>query len=216
MARSVHPHIVRSGEPTFAAPTLRLQEVAALEAGAERLGVIPAHVSWLHDTGERQSTACGCEIEIWALTPEEDEEVLSAWARHFRQHYISDEDLPAMVDGTGLSTAEYLRATLFPDASKTPGPSLRSGDFGEILVADYIEYLLGYWSPRILRYQDRWNRNDSTGQSVNRRISAMRNRLGSKFCGRCLTSRVQHREWGCAKVRNVTWRIRRSAVSERF
>jgi Cap4 SAVED domain len=126
------------------------------------LGVIPAHVSWLHDTGERQSTACGCEIEIWALTPEEDEEVLSAWARHFRQHYISDEDLPAMVDGTGLSTAEYLRATLFPDASRTPGPSLRSGDFGEILVADYIEYLLGYWSPRILRYQDRWNRNDST------------------------------------------------------
>jgi hypothetical protein len=43
-----------------------------------------------------------------------------------------------------------------------PGPSLRSGDFGKILVADYIEYLLGYWCPRTLRYQDRWNRNDST------------------------------------------------------
>ena len=43
-----------------------------------------------------------------------------------------------------------------------PGPSLRSGDFGEIVVADFIEYFLGYWWPRNLRYQDRWNRDDST------------------------------------------------------
>lgn len=126
------------------------------------MGAIPPHVSWLYDTGDRQITACGSEIKIWALAPKEDEAVLSAWARHFRQHYISDEDLPGMVDGTGLSNGEYLRNILFPDASQAPGPSVRSGDFGEIVVADYVEYLLGYWIPRMLRYQDRWNRNDST------------------------------------------------------
>jgi hypothetical protein len=123
---------------------------------------VPPHVSWLRDTGERQTTACGREIEIWELAPEADEAALSAWARHFRQHYVSDDDLPAMVEGTGRSKTDYLREILFPDASKTPGPSVRSGDFGEILVADYIEYLLGYWCPRALRYQDRWNRNDPT------------------------------------------------------
>jgi hypothetical protein len=122
----------------------------------------PDHIAWLKDTGERQVTACGREIEIWALEPQEDEAVLSAWARHFRQHYISDEDLPAMVDGTECDHAEYLRTIVFPDAKETPGPSLRSGDFGEILVADYIEFILGYWCPRELRYQDRWSRNDST------------------------------------------------------
>jgi hypothetical protein len=126
------------------------------------LGIFPPHISWLHDTGERQKTACGREIEIWALAPEDDAAVLQPWAKRFRQHYISDLDLPGMVDGTGLSKAQYLRNTLFPDASTVPGPSLRSGDFGEILIADYIEYILGYWSPRALRYQDRWNRNDST------------------------------------------------------
>ena len=67
-----------------------------------------------------------------------------------------------MVEGTDLDHAEYLRTIVFPDRTATPGPSLRSGDFGEILVADYIEFLLGYWCPRELRYQDRWNRNDST------------------------------------------------------
>lgn len=122
----------------------------------------PGHLDWLVDSGERQTTACGREIEIWELNPQENDAVLSAWATHFRHHYISDEDLPIMVDGTGLTSAEYLRQTLLPDRTQVPGPSLRSGDFGEILVADYIEYVLGYWCPRELRYQERWNRNDST------------------------------------------------------
>lgn len=122
----------------------------------------PEHIAWLTDTGERQVTACGREIEIWALDPKMDEAVLSAWARHFRQHYVSDEDLPAMVDGTGLSHADYLRTLVFPDSKEAAGPSVRSGDFGEILVADYIEFILGYWCPRELRYQDRFNRNEST------------------------------------------------------
>lgn len=136
--------------------------IACPKRKAKGLDTIPPHISWLHDTGERQTTASGHEVEIWTLSPAGDEKVLSAWARHFRQHYVADDDLPAMVDGTGLSHAEYLRTMLFPDRSQNPGPSLRSGDFGEILVADFIEYILGYWSPRVLRYQDRWNRNDST------------------------------------------------------
>lgn len=126
------------------------------------MGPKPGHVDWLVDTGERRTTTCGRDIEIWQLNPHDNEATLSAWAAHFRQHYISDEHLPIMVDGTGLTNAEYLRQTLLPDRFQPPGPSLRSGDFGEILVADYIEYVLGYWCPRELRYQERWNRNDST------------------------------------------------------
>ncbi|MBB6309703.1 Hachiman antiphage defense system protein HamA [Xanthobacter tagetidis] len=122
----------------------------------------PSYLNWLVDTGERQATACGRVIEIWKINPEDDAEILSNWARHFRNHYIADADLPFMAGGTGLSHTDYLRSILFPDAKVAPGPSLRSGDFGEIVVADFIEYFLGYWCPRELRYQDRWNRNDST------------------------------------------------------
>jgi hypothetical protein len=123
---------------------------------------VPTHLSWFIDTGKRQFSACGRVIDIWALDPKDDGAVLSAWARHFREHYVSDVDLPMMVEGTELSKAEYLRTIVFPDAKATPGPSVRSGDFGEILVADYVEFVLGYWCPRELRYADRWNRNDST------------------------------------------------------
>ena len=122
----------------------------------------PDHLSWLVDSGERQTTTCGRTIEIWNLNVQNDDAVMSAWAAHFRHHYISNEDLPIMVDGTIHTNSEYLRQVLFPDRTLPPGPSLRSGDFGEILVADYIEYVLDYWCPRELRYQERWNRNDST------------------------------------------------------
>jgi hypothetical protein len=60
--------------------------------------------------------------------------------------------LELLVSGTGLTKAEYLIQRKFPDARNAPGPSIRAGDFAEILVADYVEYKLGYWCPRKLRY----------------------------------------------------------------
>lgn len=100
-------------------------------------------------------------MEIWRLDHAADPAVLSSWATHFRQHYCPDNILPVLVDGTGKTNAEYLRSVKFPDRTAAPGPSVRAGDFAEILVADFIEYCLGYWCPRV-RYEDKFNRNDST------------------------------------------------------
>ncbi|WP_375161811.1 Hachiman antiphage defense system protein HamA [Bradyrhizobium sp. RDT46] len=70
--------------------------------------------------------------------------------------------LAELANGTGLTKGEFLTEMKFPDAAAAPGPSVRSGDFAEIIVADYIEYKLGYWCPRKLRYEFKWNRNEST------------------------------------------------------
>ncbi len=122
----------------------------------------PDHVAWLEDTGEVIETADGREAEIWVLQHADDPAILSAWATHYRQHYCRDEDLPDLVANTGLSSADFLTNIKFPDAVAAPGPSTRAGDFSEILVADFIEYVLGYWCPRQGRFEDRENRNVPT------------------------------------------------------
>ena len=122
----------------------------------------PPHLAWLVNTGQTLKTADGHVVEVWELKPGNDPAVLSAWAKHFRVHYCDDQMLKQLVNGTGLTNAEYLIQRKFPDAKDPPGPSVRAGDFAEIIVADFIEYKLGYWCPRQLRYDSKFDRNEST------------------------------------------------------
>ena len=48
----------------------------------------------------------------------------------------------------------------FPEEGRN-GAKTRSGDFGEILISDFIEYNLNFWVPRT-RFSDRANRNNPT------------------------------------------------------
>ncbi|TPI53612.1 MULTISPECIES: Hachiman antiphage defense system protein HamA [unclassified Mesorhizobium] len=119
----------------------------------------PAHVGWLVKSPTAIKTANGNLIEIWTLNHSKDDTTLSDWARHFRQHYCKDADLSKYVSGTPWTNAQYLTSVKFPDERQATGPSTRSGDFGEILLADYVEYILNYWCPREGRYENRDNRN---------------------------------------------------------
>jgi hypothetical protein len=121
----------------------------------------PKHLEWLVDTGERVPTAEGRAVEVWEFRHQKDEEVLSQWAKHFRNHYCLDDQIDDLRSGTGYSRADYLRKIKLPDEKAPPGPSIRAGDFGEILVADYVEYILDFWVPRT-RYIDKAVRNEST------------------------------------------------------
>ena len=119
------------------------------------------HIKWLVNTGETLTTANDKTVEIWEFRHEENAEVLSAWAKHFRNHYCLDSEIDYYRRGYNQTRAEYLNNIKFPDSSVAPGPSIRAGDFGEVLVADYLQYILGYWVPRT-RYADKTIRNEST------------------------------------------------------
>jgi len=119
------------------------------------------HLDWLKDTGKTLTTQDGIPIKIFELNHTNDEAILNSWAKHFRTHYCLDEDIDILRDGTGKSRAEYLHDLVFPDRSTHAGPATRSGDFGEILVSDYVEYILGYWVPRT-RFSERQNRSNPT------------------------------------------------------
>lgn len=102
----------------------------------------------------------GGECEVWELKVATDEACLSEWARRFRQAYCPDSDIDILRQGTGKSRAEYLLELVFPDKSAPPGPGIRSGDFAELLVSDYVEFILGYWVPRG-KYAEKGSRNES-------------------------------------------------------
>jgi hypothetical protein len=63
----------------------------------------PSHIVWLYNTGEQVLTPEGPQVAILEIKQLEGTAVLSAWARHFRQHYHLDGALDEARDGTGLS-----------------------------------------------------------------------------------------------------------------
>lgn len=124
------------------------------------------HIDWFIDTGEKIVTACGKSVPIYRfdyiLT---DHSIMSEWAFHFRNHYCEDSVIDDLRKGYGYSKRDYLLNIKFPVAiatnkSEKTGPATRSGDFSEILIADYLSAKLDYWVPRV-RYEFKVNRNTS-------------------------------------------------------
>jgi len=119
------------------------------------------HLEWLIDTGETFTTSCGKSVPIYELRYDmNNAQIMSEWAKHFRNHYCLDAELPFLKPET-KSNSEYLLTMKFPDAKPGLGPSIRSGDFAEILVADYLQYLRKYYVPRT-RYDRKIIGNESS------------------------------------------------------
>lgn len=117
------------------------------------------HLSWLNHIDMKQ-TADGKNIDIYELNYDfENATILTNWAKHFRNHYCLDTLIDLYRDGTGLSRTEFLNNLKFPIQGR--GSSTRSGDFGEILISDFLEYNMNFWVPRT-RFSNRQNRNNPT------------------------------------------------------
>lgn len=137
------------------------------------------HIKWLKHTGDTIVTQCGKRVPVLSFEHDiTDEQCLSSWAKHFRNHYCNDDEIDELRSGSGLSRKNYLKSIKFPvqkilGPEDNTGPATRSGDFCEILVSDYIEFVLNFWVPRT-RYEFKVNRNTSEqGSDV----------MGFKFAG---------------------------------
>lgn len=122
--------------------------------------MIPKHISTLIEEKDI-ITNDNKTIHVWRLNPCNDEEILSEWATHFRHHYCTDEEMDLLRSGYGYTREEFLNKIKFPSSNNPLGNAARSGDFCEILVADYAQYILNYIVPRT-RYDRKTNPNSST------------------------------------------------------
>jgi hypothetical protein len=69
--------------------------------------------------------------------------------------------------GTGKSRTDYLNTIKFPDEKTGFGPRVRSGDFAEILVTDFLEYVLKYEVlSRTTRYSNKFRNESTKGSDV--------------------------------------------------
>ena len=69
-------------------------------------------LQWFNKTKEL-ITDEGMKIDIWTFNHKNNKQLLSEWAKHFREMYSDDKLLDKQRKGTGLSRSEYLLKRVF-------------------------------------------------------------------------------------------------------
>lgn len=99
------------------------------------------------------NTADGEPVAVFDFNAQNCSPMVPEWAVHLRAHYCLEAEIDNLRAGTGKTREEFLREMMFPSA-----PHVMSAEFAEILVADYIEFCMGYKVPRV-RYLYKINPN---------------------------------------------------------
>lgn len=103
------------------------------------------------------ASSSGDEVQVYRLNNELlDDDSLNNWASGLRDNYVEEILLESLAKGTGLTQKEFLEKNIFPRHQNKLGASTMSGEFGEILVYDYINFVLKHYITRT-RYLEKVN-----------------------------------------------------------
>lgn len=103
------------------------------------------------------SYSSGKEIQVYKLNNELlADSILNSWASGLRNNYVEESLLEPLIKGTGLTKQEFLEKNIFPNHQNKLGAITMSGEFGEILVYDYINFVLKHYITRT-RYLEKVN-----------------------------------------------------------
>ena len=105
-------------------------------------------------------------IKCYKINYSYDNSILDNWALHIRRHYVSDETLAEDVYVFDMNVEDYLREYVIPQKHETLGATVRSGDIAEIIVADLLEFILGYSVPRYKQMNRSGKNNSEHGTDV--------------------------------------------------
>lgn len=101
-------------------------------------------------------------VHVLELEKTIDPIVFDEWANHFRRCYCDDAIIDRLIKGTKYgSKEEYLLEKRFPSEKTSLGSATRTGDFSELLVSDYLEYVFNYIIPKD-RYRHKFNPDTSS------------------------------------------------------
>ena len=119
----------------------------------------PRYIEWfVEETGIRIKE--NIPLKCYKIDYKGDEAILDEWALHIRRNYIEDDELKEDADLNEMSVDQYLREYIIPQETEHLGPTARSADIAEILVADLLEFIMGYTVPRF-KLKNRSGKNNS-------------------------------------------------------
>ncbi len=119
----------------------------------------PQYIDWIVEkTGIviKDSTP----IQCYEIDYKDDPLILDDWAKHIRRNYISDDDLSDDAFINNMTIEQYLKEYIIPQKQEPLGPTARSGDIGEIIVSDLLEFIWNYSVPRY-KLKNRAGKNNS-------------------------------------------------------
>lgn len=131
---------------------------------------MPLYLNWLKKSDQEIKTSCGKIIDLYEFNHNiDDDEIMSEWAKYFRNHYCKDEDIPFLKSDKNQSNCDFLLQMKFPDGAykegignSRKGPATRAGDFTEIMIADYLEFICNYKIFSRIRYDRKNVKNQSS------------------------------------------------------
>lgn len=119
----------------------------------------------------------GNKVKVYKLNSKIlDDKCLNKWASGLRNNYVEEQLLDLLIAGTGLTKREFLEKNIFPNPKISQGAATMSGEFGELLVYDFINFVLEHFVSRT-KYLEKINPNmplpgtDVIGYKVNDMIN---------------------------------------------
>lgn len=84
-------------------------------------------------------------VTVYSINTLNDDE-LNEWAKHILAHYISQQGIIEGAKANKITPEKYVEDMVLPQVSTQKKDV--SGNFGEIVFCDFIEFVLGYTVPR--------------------------------------------------------------------
>lgn len=119
----------------------------------------PTFLDWV--VSEDIVSINGTPLKCFCINGAINDDVLDNWALHIRRHYIRDDELARNLAYRNLDSESYLRDWKIPDAAQ-----IRSGDFGEIVISDLLQFIEGYEVPRYKQHGRHDKNNSEHGTDV--------------------------------------------------
>jgi len=112
----------------------------------------PQYISHFIKNNANITLNSGESVIVYSISNDLTETELNEWAKHILAHYTSQDDIIEGAKSNKISEQKFIENFVLPSVSNQNQTKDVSGNFGEIVFCDFIEFVLEYSVPRYKLY----------------------------------------------------------------